>query len=48
MKAGKSSISIRQIASMPSSGYSCTSTFLMLWSASRRRGNDTFPLTLDA
>jgi hypothetical protein len=33
MKAGKFSTSIRQIASMPSSGYSCTSTFLMQCSA---------------
>src|SRR4029453_3349082 len=29
MKAGKSTTSMRQIASMPSSGYSTTSTFLM-------------------
>src|SRR6476619_712151 len=33
MKAGKSSTSMRQIASMPSSGYSTTSTFLMQCSA---------------
>jgi hypothetical protein len=33
MKAGKFSTSIRQIASMPSSGYSWTSTFLMQCSA---------------
>jgi hypothetical protein len=33
MKAGKFSTSMRQIASMPSSGYSCTSTRLMLCSA---------------
>src|SRR5207245_2858435 len=33
MKAGKSTTSIRQIASMPSSGYSTTSTFLMQCSA---------------
>src|SRR5260370_37374355 len=33
MKAGNSSTSMRQIASMPSSGYSTTSTFLMQCSA---------------
>ena len=33
MKAGKFSTSIRQIASMPSSSYSCTSIFLMQLSA---------------
>ena len=33
MKAGKSTTSMRQIASMPSSGYSTTSTFLMQCSA---------------
>src|SRR5690242_13291012 len=33
MKAGKSTTSMRQIASMPSSGYSSTSTFLMQCSA---------------
>ena len=33
MNAGKSSTSMRQIASMPSSGYSTTSTFLMQCSA---------------
>src|SRR5712671_1645834 len=33
MKAGKSSTSMRQIASMPSSGYSTTSTFLIQCSA---------------
>jgi hypothetical protein len=33
MKAGKSITSMRQIASMPSSGYSTTSTFLMQCSA---------------
>ena len=33
MKAGKSSTSMRQIASMPSSGYSTVSTFLMQCSA---------------
>src|ERR1700742_4087010 len=33
MKAGKSTTSIRQIASMPSSGYSTTSTFLIQCSA---------------
>ena len=33
MKAGKSTTSIRQIASMPSSGYSTVSTFLMQCSA---------------
>src|SRR5712691_6419555 len=33
MKAGKFSTSMRQIASMPSSGYSTTSTFLMQCSA---------------
>lgn len=33
MNAGKSTTSIRQIASMPSSGYSTTSTFLMQCSA---------------
>jgi len=34
MKAGKFSTSMRQIASMPSSGYSMVSTFLMQCSAS--------------
>lgn len=38
MKAGKSSTSIRQIASMPSSGYSTTSTFLMQSRARRAAG----------
>src|SRR5688572_9362787 len=33
MKTGKSSTSMRQIASIPSSGYSTTSTFLMQCSA---------------
>src|SRR3954451_11727019 len=33
MKAGKSTTSMRQIASMPSSGYSSVSTFLMQCSA---------------
>ena len=38
MKAGKSSTSMRQIASIPSSGYSSTSTFLMQSCASRAAG----------
>src|SRR5690606_30038358 len=38
MKAGKSSTSMRQIASMPSSGYSTTSTLLMQSWASRAAG----------
>jgi hypothetical protein len=38
MNAGKSSTSIRQTASMPSSGYSRTSTFLMQSWASRAAG----------
>jgi hypothetical protein len=38
MKAGKSSTSMRQIASMPSSGYSTTSTFLMQSWARRAAG----------
>ena len=38
MKAGKSSTSMRQIASMPSSGYSSTSTLRMQSCASRAAG----------
>jgi len=38
MKAGKSSTSMRQMASMPSSWYSITSTFLMQSCASRAAG----------
>jgi hypothetical protein len=38
MNAGKSSTSMRQIASIPSSGYSSTSTFLMQSCASRAAG----------
>lgn len=38
MKAGKSTTSMRQMASMPSSGYSTTSTFLMQSCARRAAG----------
>ena len=38
MKAGKFSTSIRHTASIPSSGYSCVSTFLMQSCASRAAG----------
>jgi hypothetical protein len=43
MKAGKSSTSMRQIASIPSSGYSSTSTFRMQSCASRAAGPPTLP-----